>query len=132
MASRYRGPGGRFTTKAKWKRGKKRGDKRYKREPVKKRKKKPPPPPPPPIVSEWLVTFSYEKTGRSLDVIVTARSEEEALRVAKQFLASDKNGRNISRAKYHGWAQRAAKGAATNEEAGEAEYREESEDEESE
>ena len=122
MASRYRGPKGRFTTKAKWKRGKKRGDKRYKREPIKKKV------PPPPGVSEWLVTFSYDRTGRSFDVIVTARDEQEAFLVARRFLRGDPRGRNISRSGFKGWSMDAAKGKVSDEEPGEAEYREDTEE----
>ena len=117
---------GRFARKSQWKRNRK----RYKRERIKKRKRVAPPPPPPPReeVHEFLVSFTYDKSGRSFDVIVTATSEEEARAVAKGFLASDSKGQNITQARFKGWSQVVAKGKRSDLEAGEAEYREDSEE----
>ena len=127
---------GRFCTKASWKRSKKRGGDRYKREriPVGKRKKKrevtpPPPPPQAPEVFEWVISFSYDKSGRSFDVIVTATEEAEAFGVAREFLRTDSRGRNIVRAKFAGWDHKTVRADRSDEEVGEAEYRDESEEE---
>jgi hypothetical protein len=115
---------GRFAKKAAWKRSKARGGKRYKREKVKRKKRLPPPPRGGPVW-EWIVTFTY-RSGRTFDVIVTARTEQEAYKVAEQFLRADKEGSRIVRAGYHGWDRRAARGSISNENVGEAEYRSES------
>jgi hypothetical protein len=125
---------GRFASKKAWKQGKSRGSKRYKRErikaPVKKRKFPPVPPPiPEGEVHEYVVSFSYDKSGRSFDVIVTATSQEEARSVARGFLSTDAKGRNIARAKFQGWRTSVAQGRLSGEDAGEAEYRSESEEE---
>ena len=123
---------GHFCKKSSWQQAKRRGSKRFKRERVKIGKRPPPPPPPPPPpeeVHEYVVSFSYDKTGRMFDVIVTATSEHEANEVAKQFLRDDQRGQRISRSKFAGWSNITARGARSNEEAGEAEYRSDSEEE---
>lgn len=120
---------GRFTSKKTWKRGIARGSKRYKREKIEAPKKKLPPVPPPFIgeeVHEYIISFSYDKSGRSFDVIVTARSQSEAGKIAKSFLATDRRGRNIARAKFEGWRMTTARGEASDQDVGEAEYRSES------
>lgn len=76
-----------------------------------------------PEVFEWLVTFTYDKSGRSFDVIVTAREETEAVDVAKQFLRDDPDAQRIVRARFHGWSAVPARGKPTYEEPGKAEYR---------
>lgn len=128
---------GKFTSKKTWRRSRSRGGDRYKRERITVRKPKkpgprpipPPTPPPEPEVFEYIVAFSYDKSGRSFDVIVTARSEQEARDNARLFLKSDAKGKNIARAKFAGWSQSVARGRASAEEAGEAEYRQDSEEE---
>ena len=115
---------GRFVRKEVWKRAKKRGSKRYKREKVKP--KPPPPPPPEGPVYEWIISMSYKKSNRSFDVIVTARNEAEAYDVTRNFLRDDTQGRRIVQAGFHGWELVPAKGALTEEEPGEAEYRDKS------
>lgn len=78
-------------------------------------------------VFEWVVNFSYEKSGRSFDVIVTARDENEAYNVAVQFLREDVKSQRIIRSGMRGWLPSVARGKKTNEEAGNSEYRNESE-----
>jgi len=112
---------GRFVKKQVWKRAKKRGSKRYKREKIKP--KPPPPPPPEGPVYEWIVSFSYDKSGRSFDVITTARSETEAYKVAMEFLRSTPDGKNIVRAGFSGWKVVPTRGNKSELEAGNAEYR---------
>ena len=124
---------GHFAKKSTWQRSRAQGGDRYKRERIKIGKKKPPKPPLPPPepegeVHEYIISFSYDKTGRQFDIIVTARSEEEAREVSKGFLKSDTRGRNISRSKFSGWSQGVARGRRTDADAGEAEYREDSEE----
>jgi hypothetical protein len=121
---------GRFASKQTWKRSKAQGGKRYKREKLKRKRKFIPPPPPKEEVSEWIISFEYDKSGRSFDLIVTARDQSEAFKVAKLFLEKDRRGKNIYRAEFKGWSQSAAKGEVTNEKEGKAEYREDSEAEE--
>jgi hypothetical protein len=128
---------GRFVSKAVWKRSRARGGDRYKRERISAQKpKKParlpiskPRPAAEPEVFEFVVSFSYDKSGRSFDLIVTATDQKTAISTAKEFLSHDKKGQNISRAGYQGWKQRVAKGNPSDEEPGEAEYRDESEEE---
>lgn len=127
---------GRFAKKSTWQRSKSQGGERYKREKIRHRKivapppvPPPPPPTPPTQVFEWVVTFSYDKTGRSFDVVVTAYEETQAFSVASQFLRSDARGRNITRSKFAGWNFSVARGNASEEETGEAEYRDETKEE---
>jgi hypothetical protein len=128
---------GKFVKKSTWRRSRARGGDRYKRERITARKPKKPerlpiPEPRPaaePEVFEYVVAFSYDKSGRSFDIIVTARSEEEARANARIFLRTDAKGKNIARAGFAGWKQTVARGRASSEEAGEAEYREDSEEE---
>jgi hypothetical protein len=86
---------------------------------------------PPPSVTaevfEWIVNFSYEKSGRSFDVIVTARDESEAYNVALEFLRGDIKSQRIVRSGMRGWTPSVARGKTANEEAGNAEYRNDSE-----
>jgi hypothetical protein len=77
-------------------------------------------------VFEWVVGFSYEKSGRSFDVIVTARDEAEAYGVAIDFLQHDREAQRIVRSGMKGWIYSPAKGKLTNVEAGNAEYRNQS------
>jgi hypothetical protein len=116
---------GRFASKKTWERSK---SGRYKRQTVKIKKEKeiPVPVEVEEEVHEWVISFSYDKNGRNFDMIVTARNGEEAYRVAKIFLEHDKKGKSIYRANFHGWTHTTAKGKLTNEEAGEAEYRQDS------
>lgn len=86
---------------------------------------------PPPVtaeVFEWIVNYSYEKSGRSFDVIVTARDESEAYNVAQEFLRGDIQAQRIVRSGMRGWIPSVARGAKANEEAGNAVYRNESEE----
>jgi len=116
---------GKFAKKSTWKRSKGQGGNRYKRQRV-KRKKEEEPPPPIGDVFEWIVGFEYGKTGRSFDVITTARNETEAYEVAKEFLSDQEQGRRIVRAGFSGWNVDVARGHKSDEEAGEAEYRDKS------
>lgn len=116
---------GKFASKSAWKRSKAKGGTRYVRQQV-KHKKAPRPSPveaPSRPVFEWIVSFTYEASGRSFDVIVTARDEGEAYRVARGFLRDDIQGQRVVAAGFHGWKTDIAKGERSNEEAGEAEYR---------
>jgi hypothetical protein len=119
---------GQFVSKKKWKRSKRAGDsKRYKREII--REKKPPVAPPlPSKVYEFIVSYSYDASARSFDVIVTAMTAEEARKIARQFLARDPKGKNIAKARFIGWSERIARGKVSDELPGEAEYRDESTD----
>lgn len=94
-----------------------------------KRPKAPPPPPPPPKepVWEWIISFTYEQSGRSFDLIVTASTEAQAFSIARDFLKNDPKGHRIAAANFAGWFSDAARGERTDEEAGEAEYRSDSE-----
>ena len=122
---------GRFVSKKTWKQGKKSGSKRYKREKINlPPQKELPPPPGGAAVFEYMVTFTYDKTGRSFDVIVTATTKEQAEQVAKEFLAHDRNAQKITKSKYSGWDLQTAIGKISSEAPGEAEYREDSEEEE--
>lgn len=80
---------------------------------------------PPDQVFEWLVTFTYDKSGRSFDVIVTSLDETEAVSVAKQFLRDDgtEDFKRIVPSHFHGWSSTPAKGKPTDEDSGNAEYR---------
>jgi hypothetical protein len=89
--------------------------------------KEAPPPSDTAEVFEWIVNFSYEKSGRSFDIIVTARDESEAYNVALEFLRGDVKSQRIIRSGMHGWMPSVARGKKANEEAGNAEYRNESE-----
>ena len=77
----------------------------------------------PPDIFEWIVTFTYEDSGRSFDVIVTARDETEAYQVAKEFIAADPEGARIASAGFSGWTLTPARGKATTLPEGQAEYR---------
>ena len=121
---------GRFVSKKTYKHSRSHGGKRYKRQKIERKRKKAPPLPPQTRVHEYIISFSYSKSGRTFDVIVTATSRAEALDVAKIFLSKDTNGRKIAQAGFSGWSTRVAKGRVTNEAAGEAEYRQDSEEEE--
>jgi hypothetical protein len=127
---------GKFVSKAAWKRSRK----GRKREKVEKRKPPKPPaipptpplPPPPPPVFEWMVAFTYDRTGKTFDVIVTATDEGEAYNTALQFLRDDPKGQRIltpTRRLKRGWEGVPIRGRETGGPAGEAEYREESEEE---
>jgi hypothetical protein len=73
------------------------------------------------LVREWIVSFSYARSGRSFDVIVTARTEEEAEQTAMGFLSRDKG-----LGKVKGWSEWnivAAQGRETRRKAGHAEFR---------
>ena len=77
----------------------------------------------PPELREWLVTFTYEKTGRSFDLVVTAADEAGAFIFAKEFIANDARGRKIAEARYHGWEITIAKAKVSSEKEGYVEYR---------
>lgn len=47
-------------------------------------------------VSEYIVAMTYGPSGRSFDVIVTARTESEAYNVAWQFLHDDEKARRVA------------------------------------
>lgn len=76
-------------------------------------------------VFEWTVTFTYLKSGRSFDVIVTARDEQEALDVARDFVRTDKteDWTRASRHNFRGWIASPARGIETSLDPGEAEWR---------
>jgi hypothetical protein len=142
---------GRWVKESTWRRSKAHGGTRYRREFIRPPKppKKPPrkpmeaaPPPLPEPVFEWVVAFTYLETGRSFDVIVTARDEQRAYRFAKEFLRADKEGKKIARVlpspesvsqelletgefERSGWQIVVPRGQPTDEEEGEAEYRNE-------
>jgi hypothetical protein len=80
-------------------------------------------------VFEWVVNFSYEKSGRSFDVIVTARDENEAYNVGLEFLRGDVKSQRIVRSGMRGWMPSVARGKKANEEAGNAVYRNDSDEE---
>lgn len=120
---------GRFTSKSTWNRSKGHGGSRYVRSLIVIKGKRPRRPPvervplAPLPVFEWIVSFTYDKSGRSFDVIVTARDETEAESVAKEFLRRDPDAQRIARSRFHGWTAVPARGNRTDEDAGEAEYR---------
>lgn len=91
-----------------------------------KRSKEAPPPPETRQVFEWVVNFSYEGSGRSFDVITTGRDEAEAYNTAIKFLRDDVDAQRIIRANLRGWTPSIVKARKTDEEAGEAEYRNDS------
>lgn len=45
-----------------------------------------------PKLFEWIVSFTYSRTGRSFDVIVTAEDEVSAIDEARAFLKKDAHG----------------------------------------
>lgn len=47
-------------------------------------------------ISEWIVALTYGSSGRSFDVIVTARTELEAYNTAWQFLEDDETAHRIA------------------------------------
>jgi hypothetical protein len=47
-------------------------------------------------VSEYIVAMTYGPSGRSFDVIVTARTESEAYNIAWQFLKDDEKARRVA------------------------------------
>jgi hypothetical protein len=139
---------GRWVKESTWRRSKAHGGTRYKREFIRlkvapKLPEKPPPKPPkkpprkppkaaPPLpapVFEWIVSFTYTDSGRSFDVLVTARNIGQARKTAIDFLRDDPEGRKIVRAGLAGWKVRTARGKESSEEPGEAEYRDTSKNE---
>lgn len=89
------------------------------------------PPAPPPKVEElfeWVIGFTYAKSGRTFDVIVTAPYEARALVPAREFLSQDAKGRQIVKAGFSGWDTQIAKGRPVAK-AHEPEYRDESQEE---
>lgn len=120
---------GRFVKKSTWTRSRGRGGTRFKRESI--RQTSPPvrlpekatPPAARPSVFEWIVSFSYRRSNRSFDVIVTAASRTDALSTAKEFLRSDIDGSRIARSGFKNWSAAIARGNLTEVEAGNAEYR---------
>lgn len=87
---------GRFAKKSTWQRSKSKGGTRYKRERPKVRRKEPKPKPPKPEeLREWIVSFSYKRVvKRSLDIVVTAPSEERALEKAEGFAGRNSKARS--------------------------------------
>jgi hypothetical protein len=112
-----------------WKRSKAHGGTRYVRRYIKPKRKISGGtlPKKPPVgageIFEWIVGFSSQKSGRSFDVIVTARDKSEAYAVAIDFLRHDLNGQSIVKRTLRKWTVSVAKGRPTNVEAGNAEYR---------
>lgn len=86
--------------------------------------------PPPPPLFEWLVSFTYERTGRTFDIIVSAPTEEQALSEAKGFLRKDRNGIKVL-ASLNAWKVAPVRGPQVDEYQP-PEYRDESEETESE
>jgi hypothetical protein len=128
LAVRHRNKSGRFSKRGKRERVYSQSEtilRRVKRAEKEREKKKPPPPefPPDAPVFEFIISFSYEDSGRSFDVIATARDEQEAYFVATRFLQEDREGQRIVRSGFHRWTFDIPKGVATNVEAGNAEYR---------
>ena len=126
---------GRFASRSTWRRSRAHDGKRYRRQsiatkpkavekPLQKRIRTKVRPAAPPELREWLVTFTYEKTGRSFDLVVTARDEAGAFIFAKEFIAADPRGRKIAEARYHGWEITIAKAKVSIEKEGYVEYRE--------
>jgi len=95
---------------------------------IARKAKEAPIPPDTAEVFEWVVNFSYEKSGRSFDIIVTARDESEAYNVGLEFLRGDVKSQRIIRSGMRGWMPSVARGKKSNEEAGNAEYRNDSEE----
>lgn len=119
---------GKLVSKRKWKSNPKKRmglGKRYVKQQIRIRKE--PGPPPEGDVFEWVVNFSYEKSGRSFDIVTTARDETEAYNTAIEFLQGDREAQRIVRSGLRGWQPSVAKGARTNVEAGNAEYRNDTE-----
>jgi hypothetical protein len=123
---------GRFTSKKTYNHSKAHGGQRYKPERIKKVQLRRPATRPAfqeqkrpaiPSVFEWIVSFSYSSSGRSFDVIVTAKTPTEAKSVAKQFLREDIDGQRIARSNFRGWTVLVAKGDIASVTAGNAEYR---------
>lgn len=122
---------GRFVKKSTWTRSLSHGGDRYKRERTISRKHKKPdrlpvrptPEAEPPAVFEWIVSFSYNRSRRSFDVIVTAATRADALSTAKEFLRADIDGSRIARSGFKNWSAAIARGNVTEIEAGNAEYR---------
>ena len=85
MAFRYRDTEtGRFTKKSTWKRGKRVGSKRYKREKVKKPKRIIELPPPEMYV-EWIVAIEYSKRRKfNADLVIVARRDATPTELADQ------------------------------------------------
>jgi hypothetical protein len=106
---------GHFVSRSTWKRSSAQGGHRYTREnyiPTRRRKRAQKGAPPPQVGAptyEWLVTFTYEATGKSIDVICTAKTEDEAINVALAFI------RRVNRKLYqiiieYAWKITAARG----------------------
>lgn len=69
------------------------------------------------------MTFTYEKTGRSFDLVVTGRNEADTFMAAKNFIAADADAKRIAEARYHGWDLSIAKAAKSTHREGHVEYR---------
>ena len=69
------------------------------------------------------MTFTYDKTGRSFDLVVTAKNETDAFFFAKEFIAQDERAKKIAEAHYHGWDLSIAKAKVSTQEEGHVEYR---------
>jgi hypothetical protein len=76
----------------------------------------------------WVISFSYDDSDRSFDIDVTAEDETQAYSTALEFLRGDREGKKLLRSGQmkRGWTPTIAKGEKTSEEAGLAEYRNES------
>jgi hypothetical protein len=62
---------------------------------------------------EWLVSFTYKGTKRNVDILVTAKSDEEAERKAMEFLSGDSRGRHIA-SNISSWDIHIARGRISN------------------
>lgn len=124
---------GKFASRSTWRRSRAHGGSRFVRKrivskvPKVQRKpstrKLPARPAAPPELREWLVTFTYEKTGRSFDLVVTAKDEAGAFIFAKNFIAQDADAKRIAEARYHGWDLSIAKANKSSHREGHVEYR---------
>lgn len=122
---------GKLVSKRKWKANPRKRTglgKRYVKQRIKIKKEGPPPPPPEGDVFEWIVNFSYEKSGRSFDIIPRAIDETEAYDMAVTFLQEDREAQRIVRSGFRGWTPSVAKGKKVSPEMrGQVEYRNDSE-----
>jgi hypothetical protein len=92
----------------------------------KREKQKQIPPPEPTQFFEWIVNFSYEKSGRSFDIIIVSADETDAYNQAVDFLRNDVDAERIVKSGFRGWTPSIARGRETNVQT-EPEYRNDSE-----
>jgi len=75
--------------------------------------------------NEYLVGWKYEKSGKVLDFVVVADSEDAALESLSEFMQEDSKLQHITSAGFSGWTPKVARGRRAREKrAGEVVYRE--------